>query len=98
MPIKNTHQDPIDSSYRTPIKHQLPISAVDELTNELINEYNNERFKRWYCGVIYEFGVSQVLEWRGRAHEGKEPSKLFSKYVIDARTYRKKRGEEYETS
>jgi hypothetical protein len=69
-------------------KHQLPIGTVDEIVEELCKEYSNPYYRRWYCGVIYEFGPSVVEEWRRRACEGKEPAKLFSKYVKDTRTYR----------
>lgn len=71
-----------------PIK-QLPIEQVDELADELVRAYGNPVFRVWYCGVIYEFGLAKVHEWKGRAAEGKEPGKLFSKYVQDARRYRK---------
>jgi hypothetical protein len=72
-------------------KHELPIDAVDMLADELVAEYSNPNFRAWYCGIIYEFGSSKVWEWRRRAAEGKEPAKLFSKYVKDARIYRKNR-------
>ena len=81
------NQLPIGSSSNTSIK-QLPIEAVDKLADDIVAEYSNPKFRQWYCGVIYEFGFSQVSEWLGRAREGKEPAKLFSKYVKDARTFR----------
>lgn len=80
-------QMPISSSSSKPVK-QLPIEAVDRLADELVEEYSNPRFRQWYCGVIYQFGFSQVAEWRGRAKEGKEPARLFSKYVKEARLFR----------
>jgi hypothetical protein len=67
---------------------KLPVAAVDKVADELVAEYNNQVYRRWYCGVIYEFGFSKVHEWRRCASEGREPAKLFSKYVKDARTYR----------
>lgn len=81
---------PIDNLSQTSIK-QPSIGAVDKLADELVAEYDNQKFRQWYCGVVYEFGVSQVLEWRKRAKEGKAPAKLFSKYVKDARTFRSSR-------
>lgn len=88
--LLNNHL-PIDNSDKVSIK-QPSIGAVDKLADELVAEYDNPRFRQWYCGVIYEFGVTRVLEWRKRAEEGKSPARLFSKYVKDARTYRGSRG------
>ena len=82
-----SNQLPIDSSSNKPIK-QLPIEAVDKLADELVAEYANPKFRQWYCGVIYSFGFAQVNEWRTRAQEGREPARLFSKYVKDARAFR----------
>lgn len=82
---------PIDSSPSKPIK-QLPIEAVDKLADELVSEYSNPKFRQWYCGVIYQFGFAQISEWRRRALEGREPAKLFSKYVKDARAIGKLKG------
>ena len=84
--ILNSHL-PIDSSSSKTIK-QLPIDAVDRLADELATEYDNPKFRVWYCGVIYQFGFAQINEWRKRASEGNYPAKLFSKYVKDARSYR----------
>lgn len=91
------NQYPIGSSNKSSIKHELPIDSVDKLADELVAEYSNPDFRRWYCGVIYDFGFAQVNEWRGRAREGTEPAKLFSKYVRDTRKY-KRRGSHHETS
>ena len=66
---------------------QLPITAVDKLADELVLEYQNPDFKRWYCSLIYKYGPSKVDEWRVRASEGNEPAKLFSKYAKDYRKY-----------
>lgn len=89
-------QNPIGNSDKALVKRELPIAAVDKLAEELVVEYSNPDFKSWYCGIIYDFGFSQVLEWRKRASEGDEPGKLFSKYVRDARTF-KQRGSQNET-
>lgn len=78
---------PIDSSLNKIVK-QLPIDAVDKLADEMVNEYANPKFRQWYCGVIYQYGFAQVNEWRNRASEGREPARLFSKYVKDSRTFR----------
>jgi hypothetical protein len=70
-------------------RKQLPIEVVDELACELAREYRNDVFLKWYCGIIYQFGLATVHEWRTRAAEGNEPAKLFSKYVRDARMPRR---------
>jgi hypothetical protein len=85
------NQLPIDNSGEVSVK-QLPIDAVDKLADELVMGYDNPKFRQWYCGVIYEFGFAKVNEWRRRASDGKEPAKLFSKYVKDYRAYRTPRG------
>jgi len=84
-------QLPIDNSGKT-ITKQLPIDAVDKVADELVSEYSNSGFRQWYCGVIYEFGFDKVHEWKRRASEGREPAKLFSKYVKDARSYKSLKG------
>ncbi len=81
---------PNDSSLNI-VPKQLPIDAVDKIADELVGEYDNPMFRRWYCGVINDFGFTKVAEWRGRAKEGNYPAKLFSKYVTDARAYRSPR-------
>lgn len=80
-------QYPTDNSKDKPSFKQPPIDAVDRIVDALVREYDNPGFRRWYCGVVYEFGPAQFEEWRRRASEGKEPAKLFSKYVKEARTY-----------
>lgn len=70
-------------------KKELPINAVDRLVEEILAEYQNNNYRKWYYKVVYEFGIESVLEWMRRAKEGSEPSKLFTKYVNDARKYRK---------
>jgi len=81
------YQQMPNDEHRTRPKLDLPIDAVDRLADQLVDVFNNKKFRDWYCGVIYEFGFSQVLEWQSRASTGKEPAKLFSTYVKQARTY-----------
>lgn len=81
-------QLPNGSSLKQPIK-QLPIDSVDKLADELVQEYENPKFRQWYCGAIYQFGFAQINEWRKRAAEGAWPAKLFSKYVKDARSFKR---------
>lgn len=85
--ILTKKQLPRGSSTSKTIK-QLQIDAVDKLADELVAEYDNKDFRRWYCGAIYQFGFAQINEWRRRANEGNVPAKLFSKYVQDARTFK----------
>lgn len=71
------------------VNNKLPISSVDILADELVAEYNNPEYRRWYCAVIYEFQPEKVLEWRRRAKEGSQPGRLFSRYVSEARKFKK---------
>ena len=84
--ILNNHLPIVDKNLGQSKK--LPILAVDKVADELVDEYKNIKYRRWYCGVIYEFGFEKVEEWRCRAREGNEPAKLFSKYVKDSRAFR----------
>jgi hypothetical protein len=65
------------------------LSDVDELADLLVESYGNSDYRQWYCKVIYEFGVQRVLEWYKRAESGREPGKVFTTYVNQARTVRK---------
>jgi hypothetical protein len=87
----NNNQLPVVNSEKLHFK-QLPIGAVDSIADSLVTEYSNPEYRRWYCGVIYEFGPGVVEQWRCRAGEGREPAKLFSKYVRDARTFKQRGG------
>jgi hypothetical protein len=64
------------------------MSEVDSLADLLVEAYDNSQYRRWYCKIIYEFGIPQVQEWFRRAKEGKEPAKLFTAYVNQARALR----------
>lgn len=68
---------------------QLSIDVVDALANDLVTEYNNPKYRQWYCGVIYQYGIAQVEEWRGRAREWDIPGAGFTTYVKQARRYNK---------
>lgn len=81
------NQLPNDSSSDN-VPNRLSINAVDALADELVKEYSNPVFRKWYCGVVNDFGYAQVNEWRNRSRSGKYPAKLFSKYVKDSRTHR----------
>ena len=67
-------------------ENQKPTTEEVELMARLLAiEFENPRFFKWYCGVVHQFGPVQVEEWRLKAGEGKEPGKLFSKLVSEAR-------------
>lgn len=86
----STDFNQLTNANRESERPKLAVVHVDRLADELVNEYNNPNFRRWYCGVIYEFGTSTVIEWRSRARTGRVPARLFSKYVSEARTFRKR--------
>lgn len=65
---------------RPNFKH-LALTLVGSIADELVQEYSGEKYRRWYCGVIYQYGPAKVQEWRVRAREGECPAKLFSKYA-----------------
>lgn len=70
---------------QSPVK-QIPIDMVDDLADELVAEYSNPDYRRWYCSAIYDFGLEQVNKWRQRAATTADsPAKLFTYYVNQAR-------------
>jgi hypothetical protein len=73
-----------DDNSHLPVK-QLPIAEVDALAAELVEEYSNPKYLKWYCGVIYQFGFEQIAEWRSKAASGTSPGGLFGYYVKQAR-------------
>ena len=75
--------------YKLAIEPPKPrIAQVDDIANELVKEYNNPDYRKWYCGVIKKFGVARVNEWQDRAKSGKYPGRLFTSYVNEAGGYR----------
>ncbi len=66
-----------------PVKH-IPIEAVDKLADELVAEYCNSEFRKWYCALINQHGLERVIYWRGRAASGNNPARLFSYYAKQA--------------
>lgn len=83
-----TRDHPANDNSPKMFGEQLPFEFVDQLADELVIEFNNPEFRRWYCGVINKYGRSRVLEWRRRANEGKHPGRLFTSYVNQAGGYR----------
>jgi len=74
-----------NESRDTDWRELLSLEQVDQLADDLVRDFANPDFRRWYCGVVYDFGPERVHRWKQVAMEGKEPAKLFSKYVSDAR-------------
>lgn len=84
--ILNTHLTNTNSGSTS--KGKIPVAQVDELADSLVSEYQNPKWRQWYCGVINKFGVEKVMEWRRRAAEGKSPGRLFSVYVNQSGGYK----------
>ncbi len=68
-------------------------SAVDQLAQEIADEFKNEDFKPWYCGAVYDLGVSRIHELRKKVEGAKNPAKLFSFYVNQERKALKRNAE-----
>lgn len=58
---------------------------VEELANKLCSDFGNPKYFRWYCSVIYEFGIPYVEQLQARVSDAQYPGKLFSKLVLDRR-------------
>ena len=58
---------------------------VEELANKLCSDFGNPKYFRWYCSVIYEFGIPYVEQLQARVSDAQYPGKLFSKLVHDRR-------------
>lgn len=71
-------------SRQLPIR-QLPIEEVDNLADKLAADFDNPLWRKWYCGVINEFGVERVEYWYARSMSANAPGRLFSHYVKQAR-------------
>lgn len=63
----------------------LPASDVDAKADELVSEFHNPTFRKWYCQVIYDIGLDKVDEICAKARDGDEPGKLFSHYANQQR-------------
>jgi hypothetical protein len=64
----------------TPSYREVSVYAYD-----LAYTFDNLKFHRWYCGVVYQFGIDQVEAWREKALKGDNPGRLFSTLVKGAR-------------
>lgn len=63
----------------------LPASVVDDLADELVKQFDNELYRRWYCAAIYDLGLSKIDDLRKKVVTGDKPGKLFSFYVKQER-------------
>jgi hypothetical protein len=59
----------------------LPASAVDSKADELVLEFQNPQFRKWYCQIIYALGLDKIDEIRAKVQDGDEPGRLFSHYA-----------------
>lgn len=66
------------------------LSVVDQLAEDLASEHENTGWEKWYCGIIYEFGVEVVSNWRERVLTSDSPGRLFSYIVKQARSEKSK--------
>lgn len=81
-----------DGSLDKTANRKLSTIEVDELADALVREYNNLKFRPWYCSTIYALGSDRVLEIRARVHDSDNPAMLFSKLASEA--VRLKKGRE----
>lgn len=64
-------------------KDHIGIKEADRIAAELVNEYRNPDFRKWYCKLVYELGPHRIEELRGRVRDAKDPAKLFSKLASE---------------
>lgn len=62
------------------------MKEVDDLALELCTQFNNHKYFRWYCSVIWKLGADRIQELRARVQDAKLPSRLFTKYVKEELT------------
>lgn len=67
-----------------------PLVYVDYLADELVKEYGTPDYRKWYCALIYRYGLAQVEEWRKRAEKANAPVRVFSKYAAQAKNTKKR--------
>lgn len=63
----------------------LPASLVDNLAEKLAKKFNNKQFIPWYCGAIYDLGLTKIDDLEKKVKDGKDPARLFSFYVQQER-------------
>lgn len=76
------NENQLDNSPLAPVKP--PAEEVDRLADELATEYQNEKYRGWYCKVIYAHGIERVRYWQEKSRSGDFPGKLFAYYVRQA--------------
>ena len=87
MSIENLSNDNLRqlSNDSQPAVRKPSIDEVDQLADELAEEFNNPGWRSWYCGYINRYGIEQVVLWRDKARMGNSPARLFSTYLKQAR-------------
>lgn len=68
-----------------------PVAVVDQLATELVQQFENDEYYKWYCASIYDLGVDRIQEIRGRISDARNPARLFSHYVNQDRKALKNR-------
>lgn len=61
------------------------IKEVEDLANRICSEFNNSKYFSWYCGVIYDFGISTIEDLMKRVSDADYPGKLFTKIINEWR-------------
>lgn len=59
----------------------LPSSEVDRLADELVQNYKNPGFRKWYCDIVIALGGSKIEDLKKKVANGENPGKLFSHYA-----------------
>lgn len=62
------------------------LEEVDTLAEELATEYNNHNFLKWYCSLIYDFGIDRVKRWQAKSKSADSPGLVFASYVKQAKS------------
>lgn len=77
-------------------KKELSSTQVDEYVSGLIKEYGSPEYRRWYCVLVYEFGIQTIDDLRGRCRDARTPARLFArlaKEMLDTRQRQRKQKE-----
>jgi hypothetical protein len=52
--------------------------VVDLLAEQISDSFGTDKYRKWYCKLIYEFGVDQIHEWLDKASYYRNPEKVFA--------------------
>lgn len=72
---------------------KTPIARVDALAEELVTQFDNRPYLKWYCVAIYDLGEERVRQIMGRVSDARLPGKLFTHYVNQERNALKRQWE-----